>query len=264
MRNLTRLDSILPLQSRPRFPGFRWAGSCRSALEVGGDFYDVMALSETSLLIAIADVMGKGLTAAVFANSLRTYLRALAKPEVNPAELLFELNKLMFDELSSAELFITVQLVVADLFQRQLNIASAGHCPSLVCGHNGRLWSVSPNGLPLGIELNAVFHNQTTVLPPFGSVLLYTDGVTEARDPQGRFFGQERLESWLCGGVQQAQSATQLKANLLYELSAFRGAAELIDDQTFVLLCDETPRSLDLSSSDEDWSFSQVPYLSRV
>jgi sigma-B regulation protein RsbU (phosphoserine phosphatase) len=202
------------------------------------------------------------LSSAAFADSLRTYIRALAKPDINPAELLFEANNLMFEELSSAELFITVQIVIADLFQRQLNIASAGHCPSLVCGHNGRVQSVSPNGMPLGIELNSVFHNQTTVLPPFGSVLLYTDGVTEARDPQGRFFGQERLERWLSAGVRQAQSAAQLKAALLYELSDFRGCADLIDDQTFVLLCDENPSPLDSSASLEIWSFPQLTDLS--
>lgn len=257
LRTLPRPQPALPLQS---CLGWRWAGSCRSALEVGGDFYDVVSLSESSALIAIADVMGKGLPAALFAGSLRTLVRALAKPDVAPAELLSELNNLLFEELSSAEIFITIQLVVTDRYHGHLHIASAGHCPLLVCDRNGRTRSVSPNGMPLGIQRDADFRNESTLLPRFGSVLLYTDGVTEARDRHGRFFGRERLENWLCRTVRRSQSALELKTDLLRELSAFQGSVRGADDQSFLILTDETPRPVaPLSIRQNRFARGQIP-----
>lgn len=242
MQNPARLEPFWPRRTPALLPRLGCAGSCQSALEVGGDFYEVVALSETSLLVAIADVMGKGVSAALFADSLRTYLRALARPGTNPAELLFEANGLMFEELSQAGIFITVQLVVADPFQGRLELASAGHCPLLLCSPQGRVRAISANGMPLGIEPNTSFQCQTCRWSSPGALLLYTDGITEARDCQGRFFGQRRLENWLSRGVAQAQSAAQLKSSLLNEVSCFQGCSQAVDDQTFVLLCDETPR----------------------
>ena len=262
MQNLARLEPLWPRRTPALLPRLGCAGSCRSAMEVGGDFYEVVALSETSLLVAIADVMGKGVSAALFADSLRTYLRALAQPGSNPAELLFEANCLMFEELSQAGLFITVQLVVVDPFRGRLEIASAGHCPLLLCSPQGQVRALSANGMPLGIEPDASFQCQSCRWPSPGAVLLYTDGITEARDGHGRFFGQRRLENWLSRGVAQAQSAAQLKSSLLNEVSSFQGCAQPLDDQTFVLLCDETPRPPGPDLMSDRSAFAPEPDLS--
>ena len=243
MPALARFHHALPTPASPAVVGWRWAGSSRSALEVGGDFYDVLSLSETSVLMVMADVMGKGLPAARFADSLRTLIRALAGSEVDPAELLAELNHLMFAELSEAAVFITAQVAVADWPERRLQLAGAGHCPVLLCDQRGRIGAISPNGMPLGVQVDAAFRTETVLLPPCGAALFYTDGITEARDGQGRLLGQDQLEAWLSRGVQRNQSAVQLKVDLLSELSAFQGSPQGIDDQTFLLCVDETARA---------------------
>jgi sigma-B regulation protein RsbU (phosphoserine phosphatase) len=187
--------------------------------------------------------MGKGLPASVFASSLRTLVRALAHPCVSPAHLLSELNDLMFEQLSSADIFITAQLVLADLRQRHLSIASAGHCPLLISSGSYRTCALAPDAIPLGIQKHSVFFEQLAPLEPFGSVLLYTDGLTEARNSSGDFFGQSRLETWFTAKVGDGASAAQLKEGLLDELRSFQAGKRPVDDQTFVVLSDETPRT---------------------
>jgi len=246
MNTLSRAQPALPLTSSPFLPGFGVAGTCLSALEVGGDFYEVLPLSETSLLLAVADVMGKGLAASLFADSLRTLVRALAKPGIRPSGLLSEINQLMFKDLSSADMFITLQVVTADLFRRRLNIGNAGHCPLLMCDGSGHSWAVAPDGMPLGIQMDAGFCEESSSFPSFGAALLYTDGLTEARNSSGQFFGQDRLEEWFGIAVGQSQSAEKLRTNLLQRLQAFQEGAPARDDQTFLVLTDETPRTSDL------------------
>jgi len=214
-------------------------------LEVGGDFYDTLPLSNTSLMLVVADVMGKGLPAALFAASVRTLVRALAKPGGRPSEWLSELNQLMFEELSHADVFVTIQIAVADLARRELRVANAGHCPLLLFDERRQVRSVAPKGMPLGIQLDTTFSEQCVVLDPAASVLLYTDGVTEARNSEGQFFGQARLEHWFGGMARVSQTALELRNNLLQELVLFQGGENAADDQTFLILLDEASRAFE-------------------
>jgi serine phosphatase RsbU (regulator of sigma subunit) len=211
-------------------------------MEVGGDLFDVLPMGHDSTLLVMADVMGKGLPASLFAASLRTLLRALAHGPSRPAELLTELNHLMFDQLSSEDMFITLQLVLADLLGHQLHIANAGHCPLLISDGTGPTRAVAPEGMPLGIQSNTTFNEESVQMPPFSSVLLYTDGVTEARDRSGGLFGQVRLENWFHRAVARGSNCIELKQELLKELATFQGTDSPADDQTFLILVDETPR----------------------
>lgn len=222
--------------------GFGLAGSCQSALEVGGDFFDIVPLSNESLLMVVADVMGKGVPAALLADSLRTLIRAVAKTRARPSQWLTELNCLMFEQLSSLDMFITLQLVVADLPRRHLEIGNAGHCPLLVRDGLHRIRAVAPDGMPLGIQMEAGFEDEDVRLDSFASVLLYTDGLTEARNPEGRFFEQSRLERWFSSTAREYQIAAQIKDSLLQELNSFQAGEPAADDQTFLVLSDETPR----------------------
>src|SRR5437868_7397318 len=164
-------EVLMPVPARPgpTLRGFGVAGSCRGATEASGDFFEVLGLSDSLVLLAIADVMGKGLPAALFAGSLRTLLRAIANPWTPPARLLAELNDLMFDDLSNADIFITLQLVTADLRRRTLTVANAGHCPLLLCDGMGRGSAVAPDGMPLGVQADAGFVDEAVSFPAFGS-----------------------------------------------------------------------------------------------
>jgi serine phosphatase RsbU (regulator of sigma subunit) len=211
-------------------------------MELGGDLFDVVPLGDSSSLLVIADVMGKGLPASLFAASLRKMVREVVHTPGSPAEWLAQLNQQMFEQLSSEDTFITAQLVVTDLMNHQLTVANAGHCPLLISDGVAPALAIAPEGMPLGIQPDSLFAEERVQLQPFSSVLLYTDGVTEAHDATGELFGQERLEYWLQYAVANGFDSLQLKQSLLRELRAFQGTDSPSDDQTFLILSDETPR----------------------
>lgn len=230
--------SLLP-KTIPRLSGYGLAGFCESAHQVGGDFYDVIKISDDALLLIIADVMGKGIPAAMFAAILRSLLRAVPEWMNQPAALLSRVNRLLFEELSGVDMFITAQLVYVDSKARRITTASAGHCPVLLAADlDGNVKALSPEGLPLGILPDTTFSNHTETLPRNCRVLLYTDGLTEARNSTGEFFGQERLVKWLKKNAHNKQSAEELKEDLAGELVAFQSSSALNDDQTFLIMAE--------------------------
>jgi serine phosphatase RsbU (regulator of sigma subunit)/anti-sigma regulatory factor (Ser/Thr protein kinase) len=227
----------LLVKTLPQLTGVGLAGYCESARQVGGDFYDVVKLSDHSLLMVIADVMGKGIPAAMFAATLRSLLRALPELTHQPSELLSRVNRLLFDELSEVDMFITAQLVYVDASQRRLITASAGHCPLLLAvpGEDA-VQALSPEGMPLGILPDTPFTEESANLPGNDRVLLYTDGLTEARNGQAELFGQERLVEWLKRSTAWPRNAEELKDALVAELVKFQANTSLKDDQTFLIM----------------------------
>lgn len=228
--------SLLPT-ALPQLPSFQLAGYCESARQVGGDFYDVLKLEDNSILLIIADVMGKGIPAAMFAAILRSLIRAMPELTNQPAALLERINRLLYTDLSRVEMFITAQLGYIDPERRIMVTASAGHCPTLLalCGSD-EVQSLSPEGMPLGIMPDTSFSDQSVELKKDCRVLLYTDGLTEARNPEGELYGEERLKTWLRRA--KGPTAEALCQELARELSNFQGNAPINDDQTFLILTD--------------------------
>ena len=229
------IQRSLLLKDLPQLPGFELAALCRSAHQVGGDFYDILKPSEDTALLVIADVMGKGVLAAMFAAILRAVLRATPELNSQPAALLTRVNQLLFDELSGVDMFITAHLVFVDAKARKLVVGSAGHCPLLVADGSG-LKSLSPEGMPLGILADTVFANETVELPMNCRVLLYTDGLTEAMDAAGERYGQDRLTDWFKKSQSEGRSARALQEELANKLTQFQLKTGLNDDQTFLIM----------------------------
>jgi serine phosphatase RsbU (regulator of sigma subunit) len=149
------------------------------------------------------------------------------------------MNKRLFQELSSVDMFITVQVAVVDAQRRSLVVANAGHCPLLLTDGFNAIKSLAPEGPPLGILPEASFTEQTVSLDEFSCALFYTDGLTEARNEEGALFGQTGLENWLSQNALLNKNAAQLKQHFLAELRQFQGGTTPADDQTFVLLVPE-------------------------
>lgn len=231
--------ALLP-KSLPRLPGFGLAAYYESARQVGGDFYNVLSVSENSFWLVVADVMGKGVPAAMFAAILRNLVPAVLPWVRQPSDLLGELNRLLYEELSRVDMFITAQLVLVDLDRRQLTAAGAGHCPILLANSEQEQVEVLvTEGMPLGVVPNASFQDVTVRLGSGCRVLLYTDGLTEAGNDSGELFGQSRLMSWLQNTTGRLATALNLKDELVAELDRFQLAAKMQDDQTFLLLAEE-------------------------
>jgi serine phosphatase RsbU (regulator of sigma subunit)/anti-sigma regulatory factor (Ser/Thr protein kinase) len=233
-----RIQRALLPRTLPQLGGFRLAANWESARQVGGDFYDAFPLGDHSLLLVVADVMGKGVPAAIFATITRSLLRAMAARSHHPAKLLKRLNELLYAELSSVGMFITAQLVFVDLKRRQLVAASAGHCPVIVLnGEEVRTLSVT--GTPLGILPNSTYTQQIATFGHPGGLLLYTDGLTECVNMTGEMFGNERLADWMRTRGSRPATAEAMRDELAAELTRFRGGAPLRDDQAFLLLAED-------------------------
>jgi len=236
-KNIQR--SLLP-KELPQMPGFSLAGFCESARQVGGDFYDVLRLSSHSVLLVIADVMGKGIPASMFAATLRILLRAMPELTSQPSALMTRVNHLLFAELSGVDMFITAALVYVNIRERRLVTASAGHCPVLIaCADQPQVKALTPEGMPLGILPDTLFQEDIAELKPDSRVFLYTDGLADASNTNGESFGQNRLIQWLKSSVGIGQSAGQLKQQLIEELTRFQTGVSPMDDQTFLILAGE-------------------------
>ncbi|HVU33653.1 MAG TPA: SpoIIE family protein phosphatase [Opitutaceae bacterium] len=226
--------ALLP-RRLPQLPGFTLAASWECARQVGGDFYDALILDASTVLLVVADVMGKGVPAAMFATIMRSLLRALVGRSRQPARLLKRLNELLFEQLSSVGMFITVQLVVVDIARRETVVASAGHCPILVTSA-GQVQPLRLAGTPLGVLPNATYRQETLPLIAPAGLLLYTDGITEAQSPAGEMFGAERLLQWLRDRTTHPAGADLMRDELAAEIERFCGSEPLRDDQAFLML----------------------------
>ncbi len=233
------IQHLLLPRSLPQLEGFGLAGGWQSAHEVGGDFYDALAVGEQSLFLMVADVMGKGVPAALFAATMRGLLRGLAARSDDPAKILDGLNRLLYTELSAVNMFITAQVVHFDLKTRQITAASAGHPPALyVPPGRHTVVALPTQGLPIGVMPDTVYKSETALLGEPATLLLHTDGLTDTRNADGKMFGQKRLMGWLSANAIAGHPANELRDRLTTELNRFRGNAPMDDDQAFLLLAE--------------------------
>jgi len=228
--------SLLPVELPSCLP-FELAAACLNAREVGGDYYDAIPAGERGVLLVIADVMGKGVPAALFAALLRSTVRSMPALFTSPAALLTAVNRTLCEDLERVDMFATAKVAWVDTRRAEVTCAGAGHAPLLVW-LPGTLAAEAADGsdFPLGID-RACEYSQTTVpLPPGAVALLYTDGVTESRDPSRQLFGEDRLRHLLPRLSPQHVSADALCRAFLTELDRFRAGAPQLDDQTLILL----------------------------
>ena len=239
--------SLLP-QGPLRLDGLSVTAHCEPAREVGGDYYDYFALGEKRVGIVIADVAGKGTSAALYMAELKGLMLSLSQLHASPRELLVRANRIIAQHLD-ARSFITMTYAVVDLCARTLTYARAGHCPLIYLpgpgtrdsGFGTRKVQVQvPDGLVLGLKIDGgerfdTLLEQVTIPLGVGDVvLLFTDGVTEAMNAAGEPFGEERLAALV--DEHGDLPFEELRERLLREVRAFVGDTGLQDDLTLVLL----------------------------
>lgn len=186
--------SFLPIRS-PDLPGWDIAASIKPARQTSGDFYDFFTLEDGRLGILIADVADKGLGAALYMALGRTLLLTYAQeyPE-NPAAVLQATNRRMLSD-ARARMFITAFYGVLEPQIGRLIYCNAGHNPPILIRgcQTGEPLALSPNGMALGIDPDATWVAVSKQIGPEDTLLLYTDGVVEANDPEGEFYGMQKL-----------------------------------------------------------------------
>jgi serine phosphatase RsbU (regulator of sigma subunit) len=226
--------SLLPTHL-PEPAGYRFAGHSRSANEVGGDFYDVIELPGDGILLAIADVMGKGVPAAMFASILRSQIRARPDLAAQPGGFLRWLNAALFRDLDRVDMFVTAQLAFLNLASAELCVASAGHCPLLLASVDS-VQHIHPDGLPLGITPDSVYPEQRVSLQAGIRALLYTDGLVELRNPENQALGLPALQSRLQETARADLPAPDTRAALVAFAREFQRQANARDDLTFLVI----------------------------
>lgn len=188
--------SILP-QTLPTLDGYDFGAMMFPARAVGGDFYDLVPLSANKVGIIIGDVADKGVPSAIFMAQTHALLYAMASRENTPAKVLQDVNELLL-KIGESSLFVTVLYGVLDRRTNQFSYARAGHELPIVVTKEGQARIVDyDQGQLMGIMDGLILDEQTLDVPQGGLILLYTDGVLDARRPDGESFGMERLISVL-------------------------------------------------------------------
>ena len=227
--------SFVPLVP-PELPGYEVASHYEAAYEVGGDFFDVFRLvsDPDRLAIVIADVTGKGIAAAMLMAFARPLIHAAVDNARAPAEALLRTNRILVEERRSA-LFITALCAIVDLATGQLRLSNAGHeSPLLVPGDGGPVRWLEGSGPMIGAFGSLELGECRSDLAPGDTVLLYTDGVTDARASSGERFGDERLLEVIdrCRG----ETARQTVDSIAAATRAFQGEMPAADDVTIVAI----------------------------
>ena len=207
----------------------------RSARAIGGDYFDVYPVGKGNLLLVVADVMGKGLPAALFAFMFRSLLRARRDLAARPGEYLAWLNQNLFQELDQAEMFITAQSAFLDCEKGEICVASAGHPPLLIARPTGAVIEVSAGGPPLGIDADPTFSEARQSYAD-GHALMFTDGLMEARNPQGDLLGLEAIKAELASATRRGESNEATKSRLVRLLQSFEQNAPAADDTVFIVI----------------------------
>jgi len=226
--------SLLPYRF-PDVAGWDFAAAYEPALEVGGDLYDAFPVrgQPGQLGLVVADVTGKGIPAALLMADVRALLHAAADSATGPADALARVNRILVNERATA-LMVTAVLLIVDAATGAVRYSGAGHEPALVSRAAGGIEPFEACGVILGLSGASEFLEQEARLLPGDALVLYTDGITDARDRDRRFYGEERLRSAVLGAC--GQPAEAIVRTITDDVHAFRGDADPFDDLTLLVV----------------------------
>jgi serine phosphatase RsbU (regulator of sigma subunit) len=225
-------------------PGFGITALCVPAREVGGDYYDFFPLEDDRLGVLIADVSGKGTSAALYMAELKGLVLSLSQIYQSPRQLLLEVNRIISDNLDTRS-FITMTYAMLDPRRGVMTFARAGHTPLIrlpaAGGHTRDAQVLIPNGMVVGLRIEGAQEKFAELLEEeevplhVGDVLvLYTDGITEAMNAMNDLFGDARLSRIVEEHGHLASG--ELRERILREIESFVGGADQHDDMTMILI----------------------------
>ncbi len=228
-------QGLLP-QCIPDMQGLDICGEMIPAMQVGGDYFDLIQVTDSKLFVIVGDVSGKGLSASLYMTKLQTMIKFSCIDNKSPKEILVDINKRIYEELDKSW-FVTITLALFDLKDRKLIFCRAGHMPILLAS-NGTVQSYRTQGLGVGIEKGVVFERplvEEEVTLKSGQIFaFFTDGVTEAMNEHNELFGDDKLNSILKN--KSNSISADIVNEVLQSVETFRGTAEMNDDITMVVV----------------------------
>ncbi len=225
-------------EKAPLIPGLDVAATYIPCFNIGGDFYDFLQVSENCIAVTIADVIGKGIPAAIRMSSLRGAVRAYADSSATGTEhgkdtigkIIHKLNKMACSECRDGE-FITLFYAAIDVKDMTVTYCNCGHEPTTLI-RNGKITGLEKGGLVLGVEEQTEYEIETLQLKDGDFLLFCTDGLMDAANFDGQFWGKQRLLK--TAKKFTAGSAEQMVKNILSYRRRFVGLAEQIDDTSLI------------------------------
>ncbi len=216
----------------PQLDELQIVASWRPARAVGGDYFDVIKLNDHRMAICIADVVGKGIAAALLMANVQAAVKAFTTPAISPADMCTRLNQALCSNLASGK-FVTFFFCVVDTEAKTLTYCNAGHCLPLLAHATGKLDDCGEGGTVLGIFPDSNYENGILPLEPGDKFLLFTDGISEAINPIGEEYGEARLREKLLAS--SGPEIAALHRELMKEVSDYC-TGDFADDATVVLV----------------------------
>ena len=223
-------QSLIP-KDIPQLPGFEVAGAWRPALAVSGDYYDVFPLGDHKMCICIADVVGKGVSAALLMAHAQAAVRALSSQTVSPASLCAKVNHLLCENIATGK-FVTFFYGILDSETRTLEYCNAGH-PYPILLSRGQFHQLDKGGAVLGVFPTWAYETGSIRMESRDRLLLFTDGITEAEGADAQEFGEENIAVF--ANANSRKSAREITSGLLERVNAFCGG-RFQDDATLVVI----------------------------
>ena len=228
-------QSLLPGES-PKIPGLDIAGISIPALSVGGDYFDYIQLDDGRILIAVGDVSGKGVSAALYMSKIQGMIQIASRLYSSPRQILIEVNKWMYQGMERQS-FVTIILALVDTYKKTITICRAGHNP-VIALHHGKLKLIQCKGLGVGLVTGEKFEDnldeQIEKLDEDNSFIFYTDGITEAMNAKQEEFGDEKLYEMV--QTHKHLTSKELLDKVVSEVNAFCCDVEQHDDITLVIV----------------------------
>ncbi len=223
----------------PDLPGISLAGYCRPALGVGGDYYDFIELEDGRVGLAVGDVSGKGISAALLMASLRASLRGMTlEGSHNLARLMSNVNRLVF-EASTSNRYATFFFSIFDPKTRELKYVNAGHNPPVIlcappAGESPKILKLEAGGPVVGLLRNLPYEEQSVTLGPGDLVIAYTDGISEAMTGSDEEWGEDRMIA--AAEAARDLSAAEIVAHIFAAVDKFTQSAPQHDDMTLLVM----------------------------
>ncbi len=220
----------------PNLSGLDICGEMIPAMQVGGDYFDLIQLSDTKLFVAVGDVSGKGLSASLYMTKLQTMIQISTKMSFSPKDILIEINKRLYESIERSW-FITMTLALFDTETKTVKFCRAGHMP-LLMANNGTVESIKTEGIGLGLEKGDVFDRtlqEVEIKIKSNQIFaFFSDGITEAMNEKEEMFGEDNLTEILKG--KSNNRSTEIMNRVWSEVKHFRGNAIVNDDMTMVIV----------------------------
>ncbi|MFZ5878774.1 MAG: PP2C family protein-serine/threonine phosphatase [Chloroflexota bacterium] len=227
--------SLLP-QSIPAIDGLDIYATSTPALQVGGDFYDVILRPDHPVAFMVGDVTGKGMPAALLMAMTHTIARAAVRnmPFSQPHEIIERLNNDLIEDFSNVGMFSTVFVGLIEPVTRQLALCNAGHSPVLYAPATGDPILLEAQDIPVGVLDGYAFNSYARTLSPDDLFVVASDGFPETRNPSGEMFGYERMKACLALG--RTHSAREIVQQLFDAVTQFSAGGPQEDDRTVIVV----------------------------